>query len=697
MRCEGGGAKVLPNDYEERVYAGVLGKIIGVYLGRPFEGWPNERIEQRLGEIDYYVHDKVGVRLIVTDDDISGTFTFIRALEDYNFDPQLTPKQVGQTWLNYLIDGRSVLWWGGLGNSTEHTAYLRLTQGIDAPLSGAISTNGQVVAEQIGAQIFIDGWAMVSPGDPEQAADFARRAGSVSHDGEAVYGAQVLAAMEAQAFIESDIDKLIDAGVAQIPKDSTIYGMIEDIREWHQRYGDDWRGSFKEIQGKYGYDKYGGNCHIVPNHGLIVLGLLHGDGDFSKSLMIVNTAGWDTDCNSGNLGCLMGIRNGLEGIDAGPDWRGPFADICYVPTADSGGGISDAVTQAQRIIRAGQRLQGVDVPPPKDGARFHFSYPGSIQGFRSENANLENVSLSSSERCLAIRLTESSETGAFATTNTFIESLETAEYFGGRGYGLMTSPSLATGQIVTAKVVGDEQQDVAVAICVGVYDKEDKVGTVQGEAVTVSAGSEHTLSWTVPDTDGFPIANVGLAIKSNQLPASIYLRSLDWSGVPTLDLTRHEGTMWRRAWVNAVDTYHPFWGEPFRLIHNHGTGLLLYGSRSWDDYTVSADLTPHLAKRAGICIRVQGMRRYYGLVLTEDHKLQLVKELDGTTILAELGCDMELGRRYDFSLTVNGSQITGSVGDLTLHAEDRDLDRGGIGLLIDEGRTATQAVSVRPV
>jgi hypothetical protein len=29
----------LPNDYLERVYAGVLGKIIGVYLGRPFEGW----------------------------------------------------------------------------------------------------------------------------------------------------------------------------------------------------------------------------------------------------------------------------------------------------------------------------------------------------------------------------------------------------------------------------------------------------------------------------------------------------------------------------------------------------------------------------------------------------------------------------------------------------------------------------------
>jgi ADP-ribosylglycohydrolase len=41
----------IPGDYAERVYAGVLGKIIGVYLGRPFEGWSYERIMSELGEI----------------------------------------------------------------------------------------------------------------------------------------------------------------------------------------------------------------------------------------------------------------------------------------------------------------------------------------------------------------------------------------------------------------------------------------------------------------------------------------------------------------------------------------------------------------------------------------------------------------------------------------------------------------------
>jgi len=154
---------------------------------------------------------------------------------------------------------------------------------------------------------------MVAPGNPELAVDLAKRAASVSHDGEAIYASQVLAAMEAQAFVESDINKLLDVGVSFIPKDSVIYRMIADIREWHAAEPD-WHEGRKKIAGLYNYENYGGNCHMVPNHGLIILGLLYGDSDFNKSMLVVNTAGWDTDCNSGNLGCLLGIKHQKVGI-----------------------------------------------------------------------------------------------------------------------------------------------------------------------------------------------------------------------------------------------------------------------------------------------------------------------------------------------------------------------------------------------
>ena len=70
------------------------------------------------------------------------------------------------------------------------------------------------MAEQIGAQIFIDGWAMVARAIRSWPPIWPSRPASVSHDGEAVHAAKLLAAMEAQAFVEHDIEKLIDIGLA---------------------------------------------------------------------------------------------------------------------------------------------------------------------------------------------------------------------------------------------------------------------------------------------------------------------------------------------------------------------------------------------------------------------------------------------------------------------------------------------------
>jgi ADP-ribosylglycohydrolase len=704
----------IPADYEERVYAGVLGKLIGVYLGRPFEGWTYDRIMADLGEINYYVHDRRGVPLIVTDDDISGTFTFLRALPDYGNSTTLTPAQIGQTWLNYIIKERTILWWGGLGNSTEHTAFLRLLKGVEAPQSGSIQLNGKVVAEQIGAQIFIDGWAMVAPGDPELAADLARRAASVSHDGEAIYGAQVLAAMEAQAFVESDIDKLIDTAVSLIPEDSIIYRMIGDIRAWHAKEPD-WRKTRRQIEGLYGYDRYGGNCHMVPNHGLIIHALLHGDDDFQKSLMIVNTCGWDTDCNSGNVGCLMGLKNGLAGIEAGPDFRNPVADRLYLPTADGGRAITDAVTETGHIANIGRTLAGQAPHIFKDGARYHFELPGSVQGFMPEGSvevkgtvSLENVEGHSRKggRSLALRYKGLAPGRvARAATATFIPSKEVADYFDRRGYSLLASPSLYAGQTVQAAISADAQngQPVTASLYIRVYGEDDELAPIYGPQVELGPGSERDFSWTITGTESAPIAEIGIEVRSDS-PAegTVYLDFLSWDGAPDVTLTQpaYKGTMWRKAWVNGIDYFHGWWPEVYRLVQNAGTGLLIQGTREWTDYRVSADVTPHMVTSAGIGARVQGMRRYYALLLCNDDAVRLVKALDGTTILAEEAFDWAFGETHQLSLEVVGTHLKASVdGAAILEVDDHDrpLTGGGVALICEEGRTATQSVRVQPV
>lgn len=703
----------LPADYAERVYAGVLGKLIGVYLGRPFEQWTYERILENLGEIYYYVHEQREKPLIVTDDDISGTFTFLRAMPDYGNPRDLTPEQIGRTWLNYLIEDRTVLWWGGIGNSTEHTAYMRLKSGIMPPHSGSTETNGKIIAEQIGAQIFIDGWALIAPGDPEYAVDLARRAASVSHDGEAIYGAQVLTAMESLAFVEFDRMKLLDTAISFIPKESTIYRMIEDIREWHATYSD-WRQARECIAGTYNYQNYGGNCHMVPNHALIILGLLYGDDDFQKSLMITNTSGWDTDCNSGNLGCLMGIKNGLAGIDIGPDWRGPVADRLYLPTADGGRAITDAVTEAYHIINVGRSLAGEAPLQPKDGARFHFEMPGSVQGFRVEESaktvgtlRLENVVGHSQRgtRALALHYTLAPGRAARAFTQTFTPM----EEFDFRGYGMYASPTLYAGQTIHGCVSANaDAQSVFCRPFIRLYDAKDKLVIRYGDGFWLEPGADHSFDWKIEDAGGLPIAQAGLEITAEQRArGTIYLDYLTWDGTPDIlleypgDGVPHTGGQaWRMAWVNAVDAWEPWWRQSYHISHNHGVGLLIHGTRDWTDYRVTSDVSSDYAESFGIAARVQGLYRYYALLLCADGKARLVKMWDTETILAEADFLPEWAVENQLSLQVEGNHLLGWIDDrLVFDVTDdaQPLTSGGVALVAQNGTLISERVRVQPV
>ena len=699
--------EAIPRDYEERVYAGVLGKIIGVYLGRPFEGWRHERIIDDLGEVRYFVHEKLGKPLIVADDDISGTFTFLRAMPDYGNTLALTPAQIGQTWLNYLIEKRTVLWWGGMGNSTEHTAYLRLKSGISAPESGSMDLNGQIVAEQIGAQIFIDGWGMISPGDPEQAADLARRAASVSHDGEAIHAAQVIAAMEAEAFVEPDIDALLDVGTSVIPEGSLICRLISDLRDWRGKY-DSWYEAFYRIVASYGYDKYGGNCHVVPNHALVILALLYCEDSFSKALTIVNTAGWDTDCNSGNVGCLMGIKNGLAGLDDGPDFRGPVRDRMYLPTADGGRTVTDALHEACDIIRIGRALANELAPLPKEGARFHFHLPGATQGFLPEESiecrgttSVENVEghSESGHRSLAIRYRGLAD-GRYARV---VRETYPALVPPG-SYRMVASPTLYPGQTLTARLSADEANATSVEarLFVRAYGESDELFAVRGPRSQLAPGAAETLQWRVDVPVGCPIAWVGLELASKaRAEGTVYVDWLTWSGSPRmkLDPPSHEGKAWLQAWVQACDSVITQRGHSYRIIQDEGTGMLIQGSREWRDYVVSASFVPHLARSFAVAARVQGLRRYYALKLVNGGKAQLVRELDGTCVLAETPYRWELYQAYKLSLEVRGRGITGSVnGETLLDVEDvSPLAGGAIALLVEEGRIGCDDVEVRPV
>ena len=72
---------LIPENYFEKVYAGFLGKCIGIRLGAPVEPalWNMDRIEKVYGFIDRYVKP---YKTFAADDDSNGPAYFIRALID---------------------------------------------------------------------------------------------------------------------------------------------------------------------------------------------------------------------------------------------------------------------------------------------------------------------------------------------------------------------------------------------------------------------------------------------------------------------------------------------------------------------------------------------------------------------------------------------------------------------------------------
>ncbi|MBP1852931.1 ADP-ribosylglycohydrolase family protein [Rhizobium halophytocola] len=692
----------IPADYNNRVYAGVLGKLIGVYLGRPFENWRYKEILEKLGPITYYVHDRLGDPLVVTDDDVAGTFTFPRALDDYGISPDLSAEDIGKAWLNYIIEERSILWWGGAGNSTEHTAWLNLQRGIPAPASGSIETNGATVAEQIGAQIFIDGWALVSPGNPAQAAKLARAAGSVSHDGEAVHAAVLWAAMEAEAFVSQDVNHLLDTGLSFIPKDSLIAGLIADIRQWTSG-NEDWEATRQKIEDNYGYDKYPGNCHVVPNHALMIMALLHAPHDFQRGQMIVNTSGWDTDCNAGNLGCLHGIMLGLEGLEAGPDWRGPVADRLYISTADGGRSITDAVDVSLWLANLGRKLAGEPAEPaPKNGAEFHFSLPGSVQGFRPQGGDIAvaDLKVHGTGKALAIDFEALAPGREAAATTPVFTPLEVT---GMRTYDLMASPRLHAGQTLRASVTAasDLTGTVEARLRIRHYDGSDKLVDIDmQDGVLLAPGKTVDLQWTVPETGYQPIADVGIVLATGNGRANgrVLLDSLTWEGCPDVTFRRPDGSsdFWRRAWVSNVHFFSKNFPQDFRISQNRGEGLLLQGTRNWTDYAIEADLMLHLGDHGGLVIRAEGQRRYYAARLTRKGELQIVRRRDEQEdVLASVPLEIPFETAFTMTVSASGERLSAAVGDTVAEATDPAYKGGAAGLIIHAGALSATRIRIR--
>ncbi|MDE0450093.1 MAG: ADP-ribosylglycohydrolase family protein [Spirochaetaceae bacterium] len=733
-----------PAGIAEATYAGVLGKLIGVYLGRPVEGWAYEAIRERFGEVDRYVHEPLGQPLVVADDDLSGSFGFFRAVTDGEARRDPTAAEFGDTWLNTIIEDKTILWWGGFGRSTEHTAYLRLKAGYRAPQSGSSTLNGEMLATQIGAQIFTDPLALTSPGDPERASALIRKAASVSHDGVALDCAAYLGALQALAFEHRPLAELMAAAEPFVHGDQ-LRRLLDDVCGICSREAD-WRKVRAGLDPRHGYGVYNGPCPILTNHAMVLAALLLGGDDFRRAVMIAASAGYDTDCNAGSVGCLNGVRLGLAAIPA--DLREPAADRLLVVTAEGGRCVSDAVLETRRILHAGAVFRDRPGPPNLSGSaygaesargagsaqgagsahgadaaddagfapvrrpRFGLELPGARQGFAPcphAPAGAAPVRVAGSDQPgieLHYRdLTAGSR--ASVSTPVFLDFDQVADNF-----STHASPTLYATQEVTVRLQVPATAAApapAVAAYVLYYDAADGVQRLRSPAHRLRPGA-NTLRWEIPDNGGMPLFRVGLELRAPRaaaapLAGSVRLLSVDWDGAPR-DFRQRGMLMssiwnlrprWLRAWVSAAREFAPDFELTYCVSHSADNGLVTLGTRDWRDYAVETRLRFSLHRSAGVVLRTRGLRRYYAAVFSGGRRLAIVARQDEAThVLAGADVPYQMERLYALRFAAHGDRLSLAVDGIPLlEASDHRYRSGGAGFVIDAGTMLADGFRVR--
>lgn len=375
-----------------------------------------------------------------------------------------------------------------------------------------------------------------------------------------------------------------------------------------------------------------------------------------------------------------------------------------ISTADGGECMTDALREAYRLINIGRSLNALPPLVPKDAARFHFSLPGSVQGFREEptveSRGSTTVSNQSGRLSIAFRKLAPGRV-ARVSTPTFAPPGSH-----GGAYGVLASPTLSPGQTVEASMLCDI--DVGVRLFAKHYIENDASVHIFGPETTLRAGERTTARWTMPSTNGQPIFEFGIEVRgAGGVIGTLLVDRIAWNGAPdvTLGVPKVAGAMARRQWGEGVDGFSLVHDgvndkQAFFVVQNKGRGLAAHGTRDWRDYTVSATLTPHLAATCGLAARMRGLGRYYALLLKRPNKAVLVKMYDAERTLAEADFIWRWNDDpHDFSLEVVGNRLRGSIDGNTLFnvIDNADpIESGGIALVIEEGRLISGPVHVKP-
>jgi ADP-ribosylglycohydrolase len=327
------------DELADRLLAAWRGRCVGCQLGKPVEGaspsqvrevltsvgsWPlvdymnpvEESRRQTLAASSeafrtYYRESlcKGNFDAVEPDDDIHYAITGQLVLERFGLD--FTPQQA----VDMLMEITPVSSLYAAGRSMFRTALFGF-----APPHTAIY--GNPCRQSLGGQIRCDPWGWAAPGDPHLAARRAHRDCSNSQVRNGIYSAIFFSVLMASALVQGDALHALRTAEQYVPPKSRFAEMLGFVESACAKH-DSWEEVNEAIYSRYRLETCIVN-HSLPNAAIVVMALLKGEGDFSKTIGLAVMAGLDTDCNGATAGSIMGCALGTQGIPA--HWTDPFND-----------------------------------------------------------------------------------------------------------------------------------------------------------------------------------------------------------------------------------------------------------------------------------------------------------------------------------------------------------------------------------
>lgn len=402
--------------------------------------------------------------------------------------------------------------------------------------------------------------------------------------------------------------------------------------------------------------------------------------------------GWDTDCNAGNVGTVLGVLCGIDKIPG--HYRKPINDGLVLSGISGYLNILDVPSYAKEIAAWGYRLSGEEAPEIvkesiRDGEiHFDFELPGSTHNIRlsdpffcrAEHSEEQAYKGKGSLKILVDRMVRGDQ------CKVYYKPFYRRDAFSDERYSPVFSPTVYSGQTVSMELYLDqwngwERPGAAPYIRTAGDKKEHLQGYVQ-----LKQGEWTKVSFQIPDTKGDLIDEVGIVIegyspsKAKTLGA-IYLDEFSIRGNSRYSIAIEK----QRKEFGAVTPFsmdHGAWEiEDGKLsCMRCGEAFAYSGNYYEKNYCVKTTVEPVNGENHLLAVRALGAMRGYGAGFSEKGKAAIYKNDFGYKKIAETDFPWKTGTVYKMEVKVKGKELVLSIdGKEVLQAEDDQYSHGMYG------------------